>query len=46
MAYTNKKFVEYMEEFKDSHEEGKDVTYQAIMSKSERKYNVRGMSNE
>jgi hypothetical protein len=45
MAYTDKKFVEYMEKCKDSFEEGEDVTYQAIMLKAER-YQDRVMSNK
>jgi hypothetical protein len=44
MAYTDKKFVEYIEKCKDRYEEGEDVTYLGIMSKAERK--LPSQSNE
>jgi hypothetical protein len=46
MACTYKKCVKYMEKFKDTYEEGEGVSYQGIMSKAERKYQVRVMNNE
>jgi hypothetical protein len=46
MACTDKKFIEYMDKCKDSYEEGKDLTNQALMYKAERKYQARVMSNE
>jgi hypothetical protein len=46
MACTNKKFIEYMDKCKDSYEEGKDLTHQTLMSKAERKYQARVMSNK
>ena len=35
-----------MEKCKDSYEEGEDITYQVLMSKDERKYQARVMSNK
>jgi hypothetical protein len=46
MACTDKKFVEHSEKCKDSFEADEEVTYPEKMSKSERKEQVRVMSNE
>jgi hypothetical protein len=43
---TNKKFIECMDKCKDSYEEGEDLTYRTLMSKTERKYQARVMRNQ
>jgi hypothetical protein len=45
VACTDKNFFDCMEKYKDSYEKVEDVTYQEIMSKEERRYQARAMSD-
>jgi len=45
-ACTDKKFVEYIDKYKDEYEEGEDITYETLMAKAEKKYQARLLSSE
>jgi hypothetical protein len=38
MACTDKRFVKYMDKYKDNYKQGEDIIYQGIMLKAKRKY--------
>jgi hypothetical protein len=46
LACSDRKFNDYIEKFKDEHEEGTNITYQDLMRKAELKYQFRIMSGE
>lgn len=46
LACSDRKFTEYVAKCKDEYEEGENLTYQNLVGKAERKYQVRDMSGE
>jgi hypothetical protein len=46
MAYTVKRFVAYLDKCKDNYKEVKDITYQGIILKAERKYQSQVKNNK